>query len=576
MAELTTSRPAPWSSHQTLAQFYAIAWLRWRILINNFRRKGGAGELVGRILMYPMLAVAGLLPTLGAGVLAWYFASHAHLARISWLLWGAFILCQLLNINLGRPGTTFNPNELIRFPVRLRSFVAIRLFFGLLAPANVLVSLMSLAIAVGVSIALPLLCLPALLALAIFAAANVLFTRMIFAWVDRWLSTRRAREVFTLLIFTVSMGFQFLNVRLNPAYNHHHRVQGFSPQRVTFAMNLYHRARPLLVYLPPELTGSALAAIPQHRPLVFLGGVVGTALFAALFLAIFALRMRKEFRGEVLSDVANAVAPVRKSKSASSAAVPIRDGLQTETSFAAVRPLRSAVGVVFAKELLYVRRNTGLLYSLIVPVVMIFLFAGRMTTRGNSLWILPGAIAYTLLSVMPLSYNSFGLEAGGAQFYFLAPVRLRDVFLAKNLLGVLLALIEVAVVLAVLAYIGARPSLQMVVLTLLWAAAALLIGLTFGNLRSVSAPKRIEFSRAAGKQASAVSAFISMGILLVAAAVGAGLFLAARLLHATWVLLPAFAALAILGLLFYLIGLRHLERYAQDHREELFAELSKP
>jgi ABC-2 type transport system permease protein len=573
MAELTASRPAPWTPHQTLAQFYAIAWLRWRILINNFRRKGGAGELVGRILMVPMLAVLGLLPTLGAGVLAWYFASHTHLARISWLLWGAFILCQLLNINLGRPGTTFNPNELIRFPVRLRSFVAIRLFFGLLAPANVLVSLMSLAIAVGVSIALPSLCFPALLALAIFAAANVLFTRMVFAWVDRWLSTRRAREVFTLLIFTVSIGFQWVNVRFNPAYNHHHRVHGLTPQRVTFAMNLYHRAHPLLVYLPPELTGSALLAIPQHRPLAYMGGVVGTALFAALFLAIFALRMRKEFRGEVLSDVANAVAPVRKSKTASSpAALRIRDGLQIEEA----RPLRSAVGVVFAKELLYVRRNTGLLYSLIVPIVMVFLFAGRMSTRGNSLWILPAAIAYSLLSVMPLSYNSFGLEAGGAQFYFLAPVRLRDVFLAKNLLGVLLALIEIAVVLAVLVYIGSRPSLQMVVLTLLWAAAALLIGLTFGNLRSVSAPKRIEFSRAAGKQASQVSALLSMGVLLVAAGVGAGLFLAARLLHATWVLLPAFAALAILALLFYLFGLRHLERYAQDHREELFAELSKP
>ena len=584
MAQLTAIRPASWTTRQTVAQFYAIAWLRWRILINNFRRKGGAGELVGRILMVPMLAVLGLLPTLGAGVLAWYFASHAHLARISWLLWGAFILCQLLNINLGRPGTTFNPNELIRFPVRLRSFVAIRLFFGLLAPANILVSLMSLAIAVGVSIALPALCLPALLALALFAAANVLFTRMIFAWVDRWLSTRRAREVFTLLIFTVSMGFQWLNVRFNPAYNHHHRVQGLSPQRVTFAMNLYHRAHPLLVYLPPELTGSALVAAVQHRPLPYLGGVVGTAIFAALFLAIFALRMRKEFRGEVLSDVANAVAPVRKSKTASTAAAlrirnglqPVYNGLQVEGASAPARPLRSAVGIVFAKELLYVRRNTGLLYSLIVPVVMVFLFAGRMTTRGNSVWILPGAIAYTLLSVMPLSYNSFGLEAGGAQFYFLAPVRLRDVFLAKNLLGVLLALIEIAVVLAVLAYIGARPSLQMVVLTLLWAAAALLIGLTFGNLRSVSAPKRIEFSRAAGKQASPVSAFISMGILLVAAAVGAGLFIAARLLHATWVLLPAFAALAVLALLFYLFGLRHLERYAQDHREELFAELSKP
>jgi hypothetical protein len=37
----------------------------------------------------------------------------------------------------------------------------------------------------------------AFLALLVFAAANVLFNRMLFAWVDRWLSTRRAREIFT-------------------------------------------------------------------------------------------------------------------------------------------------------------------------------------------------------------------------------------------------------------------------------------------------------------------------------------------------------------------------------------------
>ena len=60
---------------------------------------------------------------------------------------------------------------------------------------------MSLAVAVGIALAAPGLWLYALMAMAVFAATNVLFSRMIFAWVDRWLSTRRAREVFTAIIF---------------------------------------------------------------------------------------------------------------------------------------------------------------------------------------------------------------------------------------------------------------------------------------------------------------------------------------------------------------------------------------
>lgn len=573
MAELMSSASTPWSSRQTVAQYRAIAWLRWRILVNGFRRKGGAGEIVGRIITIPLLAGVGLFPTIGAGFVAYYFAANGQLGHVSWLLWGAFILCQLLNINLGRQGTTFDPNDLIRFPVHLRGFVAIRLFFGLLAPANVLVSFISLAIAVGVGIALPSLWLAALVALAVFAAANVLFTRMVFAWVDRWLSTRRAREIFTVLIFTLSLGFQWANVNFNPAYDHHHHHrQALSAQRITVARHLYHQAHPLLACLPPELTGSALTAANQHRLLTYLGGVAGTALFAALFLGIFALRMRTEFRGEVLSDVANAVAPVRKSRSAT---VTARPSHYAQADVAPTHGPRSVAGVLLRKELLYVRRNVGLLYGLIVPVVMVFLFAGRMSSRTNSDWILPAAIAYTLFSVLPLSYNTFGLEGEGVQLYFLAPIRLRDVFIAKNLFGMLLALIEMAVVLAVIVYIGAHPSLEMIAITLLWAGAALLIGLTIGNLRSISAPKRIEFTRAAGKQASSLSALISMGVLLVLAAMGAGLFLAARLLHLTWVLLPVFAGLLALAFVVYSVALKRLEQYALDHREELFSVLSK-
>ncbi len=220
MAELTAEAGHVTGPRLASQQFTAILWLRWRILANGFRRKGGAGELIGRILLLPLFAALALAPTAAAGFISFQLARTAHFLQISWILWAAFGLTQLLNINLGQPGTTFDPVELIRFPMPLRRFVLVRLCFGLLSPGNIIVGLISLAVAVGVSFARPDLAFIVCAAMLIFGLTNVLFTRMVFAWIDRWLSTRRAREIFTAFIFIGSLSVQYINVRFNPGFQH--------------------------------------------------------------------------------------------------------------------------------------------------------------------------------------------------------------------------------------------------------------------------------------------------------------------------------------------------------------------
>ena len=129
MAELTGDLRRYVGPRLAIGQLTAIAWLRWRILANGFRRKGGAGELIARILLFPLFAALALVPTGIAGVLAWYFTNTGQLPSVVWILWGALLLTQLLNVNLGQPGTTFDPLELIRFPMPLRRFVLVRLCF---------------------------------------------------------------------------------------------------------------------------------------------------------------------------------------------------------------------------------------------------------------------------------------------------------------------------------------------------------------------------------------------------------------------------------------------------------------
>ena len=585
MAQLNPSAPgpaaAPTPPPRTSQQLRAIAWLRWRILANGFRRKGGAGELIARIVVLPLFAGFALLPTAAAGFFAYTLTHGGHLDRISWILWGAFALTQILNINLGQPGTAFDPIELIRFPLPLARWVLIRLCFGLLSPGNLLVGLVSAAIVVGITIASPHMFLPALFALVIFGLANILFTRMVFAWVDRWLSTRRAREVFTAFIFLVSLGIQALNARYNPGFNHgRHRYAASA--KASFLIAFAHRAEPVLKWLPPNLTADSLQSIAHGNPADFLLRSLLCACFGTLFLWIYTVRMRTEFRGENLSDAANLTHPAVKK------AVPSDTGPHTPGPLAAVAPVAPAAPAALAagwlpptlapllgKELLTLRRNTGLFYGLVAPAVMVFLFAGRMSSRGDSHWVLLAAVAYALLGVAPLGYNSLGLEGTGAQFYFMAPVPLREVFFAKNVFSLLIALLEVLLVTVILSYVSGRPSPLDCASVLLWAIGTLLVSMTIGNRRSLAAPRKVNPGRTMNKAQSPLSTYISLGVMIGCAALGFGAELLSVFLDRLWigpVLMMAFAAGAAV---LYDNGLRSIEAYALEHRDTLFEELGK-
>jgi ABC-2 type transport system permease protein len=568
--------PTAWSSAQTRAQFAAIAWLRWRITVNGFRRKGASRELVGRILLY--IVFGGFFFGILAATFAFTYllASHGPLSRISLVLWGIFILCQLLNIQLGQPGTTFDPTQLIRFPLSSRIYTAVRLCFGILTPANIVGTLMALTVAIAITFSIPALWLYALIAMAVFAAANVLFSRMVFAWVDRWLSTRRAREIFTAFIFAGSIGIQWANFTFNPAYNHHHThgMSAAAQQRLEMGAKLYHHAQPFLAVLPPGLTTTSLLDAHSANLSGFVLYTFGCALFAAVFLGVFALRMATEFRGETFSDTANA-AP-RAAKKISAAPRPSLAVSPTASTISSFNfGLPPVVLAVLGKEILFLRRHMGLLYGLIMPIVLVLFFANKLASRSNSFWVFPAAVAYTLLAIGPLTYNTFGLEGAGAQFYFLAPVHIREVMLGKNILSFGMAAIEILTVFGIVCYATAAPSLSIAVATLLWAAGTLVINATFGNRRSISTPKKINPQRMANKQASQVSGFISLGVTLAGAAFAIAVFVITLWLHLQWLMIPVFALYAAGCLYTYIRNLRLLDAFAIDHREELFLELCK-
>jgi ABC-2 type transport system permease protein len=566
--------PQTWTTTQTRAQFAAIARLRWRITANAFRRKGGGGELAARIITYPIFACLAFLPTAGVGAGAYFFTSDNHLDHLSWLLWGTFIVAQLLNIQLGQPGTTFDPTQLIRFPLGASTYTAVRLFFGVLTPANVIATMMSFAIALGVTIATPSLWLYAFVAMAVFAATNVLFSRMVFAWVDRWLATRRAREIFTALIFVFSLGIQYLNFTYNPAYNHH-QTHAAPTQKLNAFSNFYHLAHPYLRMLPPELATESVISAQQNHPFGFFNETLGDAGYAAIFLAIFALRMRSEFRGENLSDAANSIATPKKARKTSTASThsPPLIAPQTTPGTFGINPTSAAQ---WGKELLYVRRNQGILFALVMPMAISIFLCIRWSSRGSASWVFPAAVAYVMTGLLQLSFNSWGLEGAGSQFYFLAPIRIRDVMFGKNLMSFALAGLEIFTMLAAISYIGQLPPITTIFATILWAGGTLLYSTAMGNHRSLASPKKIKLSATAKKQTSPLSGLITLGIMMAAAGIGAGVLLLALFFHLQWILLPVFAAYAAGGFFVYTRILSNIDSFANSHREELFLELCKP
>jgi ABC-2 type transport system permease protein len=553
----------PWSTAQSRAQFTALAQLRWCIFRNGFRRKGGVGELIARIIFFPFIGIFAIGPIIGAGIGAYYIVSSHRLSLLPVLTWGIFLLWQLVSINIAPPALSFDVSTIIRFPLSFPRYLTARLFFGLLGASNVIGTLALIASDIGIGVARPSLLPWATLLLVTFALANIFFTRMIFAWIDRWLSTRRARELFTAFLLFASLGGQYLNVTLNPGLQTgtHHKLTNHLPS----LLHLYHRLQPVTAYLPPGLTATSISSFSRGHLAASTATLLGLAAFGALFLAIYAWRMQHEFRGENLSELALSHPP---------ASHPVSQPPVAISHFTRTFGLGPTLSACLQKELIYLRRNTNQLYGFIAPIVMVFLFAGRVGSSGRfGDFVFPAAIAYSILGISVLSYNSLGMDGPGIQLYFLAPASLRDVFLAKNIIGFLLNLIELGLIYAVISIVAHPPSLIVGLATLCWLLFATFTNGAIGNLRSLMAPKKIDLSKVSRKQTSQLSALIALTVVLACFGLGWAVVLLSTSLHRLWLMLPLFLILAVVGFAFYTYVLNRLPLIALDHREALAEEL---
>jgi ABC-2 type transport system permease protein len=182
-----------------------------------------------------------------------------------------------------------------------------------------------------------------------------------------------------------------------------------------------------------------------------------------------------------------------------------------------------------------------------------------------------GVALYVHLATQTFWLNGFGWERGGARLYFVAPLRLEQVLVAKNLVvGVLGLGIHLASVLAMVLAGGLAPG---------WALAgtlALHLGaapwfLAPGNAVAIWNPRSAPLSLARSGTLPALSALAGMVIFTGVAGLFALPVLLALRLDLAWLLPPAWLALGALGGLLWWRSLPAAARLLQARREELLA-----
>jgi ABC-2 type transport system permease protein len=540
-------------------QFSAIALVRWQLFVNSLRTLSGRMEVVARGFIFFGFGMGAIIGSIGLGFSAWYFVSSGRVDWLPLLLWPVLLFWQLFPVMASAFTENLDSSNLLRFPLTFPSYFLIRIAYGSLDPSTALGSLWLLGMAIGIASASPALFVIAAPVLLLFAIFNILLARMFFTWVERWLAQRKTREIFGVLFLFMVIGVQFIG----PFIRH------FGSRSQPALSRVVVETLPVERLLPPGLAAQSIAHFWRAEYALAFGS---TALLCAYTLAVLwllNLRLRAQYRGENLSEaMARTAAPAAKQE--------IQLGWN-------VPGVSGPVSAVLEKEIHYLSRSGPMLFTLLMPVVVLLIFrfsSGKTDSAGGLLGhasdlAFPVGAAYTLLILTNLVYNSFGADAAGIQFYFVSPVRFREILLGKNLTHSVVLVVEMVLVWAGACLLYRPPSFAVLLATISGVFFALIVNLTAGNLFSVYTPKKVDLSALGRQRASQVTALASLGIQAVVLGLCALAILVARAYHHIWLAAIIFIALAAVALAIYFLVLNRIDAIALQRREPMIAELCR-
>jgi ABC-2 type transport system permease protein len=493
------------------------------------------------------------------------------------VFWFVFFLWQVVPIMLASFQEQFDLGTLLRFPVSFSSYYFLYVVFGLSDVSTIIGGLCCLGIWVGVTIARPELMAWTAVGLLMFAVFNVLLVRAIFAWIDRWLSQRRTREILAALFMAFFLSFQLLNPAV---WQHGHRGAARRGQEREEIRRLLDEpwvktADAVQRMLPPGLAGLALRQAAEQKSVSGLESLAALGLFTFAAGGVLAFRLRAEYSGENLGAAparSKAPAPIAK-------ATEIRE-FEAGRESAAGNRTSGVIAAVLEKEMRSLLRTLPLLYAIAAPLLMVLIISGTFLRGGlhphaSSAFAFPLCVFFAQLGFHQMFSNSLGAEGPGIQLYFLSPTPLRTVLLAKNLFHSVLYCFTVVIAGFLATVRLGQPTGLMASVTASWILFLLPCNLAVGDLLSFVMPFRINPGRISRQRVSQGSAFLSLALQVAELAVGVAVYEACSLGGVPWLAIPVFLALAAIAVFVWLRILRNADDIAARRKDQLIATLMK-
>jgi ABC-2 type transport system permease protein len=549
LSHAETANPA-----STALQIAAVARFRYQLFRNSLRTLQGNVELLSRAIISLFYAIGGFGAGFGLAAAAWYFTSQHHEESLAFLLWPIFLFWQLFPIMSSAYAESLDSSTLLRFPLTYRGYAMIRVVDGSFEPSTLMVMLWLLGIMSGITYANPSLSPWAALVLLAFILTNVLLTRMVFAWIERWLAQRRTREILAVTFFLVIISVQLIG----PLASGYH---GRSSPGIVF---LAARVAAVQKALPPGLAAESIATMSRGQITTAIEALGLCLVYAAAFFWVLHVRLSAQYRGENLSETL--MSHARPDHAA-------RAGWS-------VFGLAAPVAASFEKELRYLSRSGPMLLTLIMPVFMLLVFRVGPTGKYGFLARTPASAfpvgaAYMLLMLSNLIYNSFGGEGAGIQFLFASPARFRQIVLGKNLAHMTIFWLEVVIVWVTVCLLYRPPTLEMTIATISGVLFAAPVNLAAGNLLSIYSPKKIEYVTFGRQRASQTTVLASFAVQLSVLGLCALVLYLSRQHGGLWLAALVFLCLGTLAFVGYFLVLDRVDKLALDRREVLIGELGR-
>lgn len=527
----------------------AIVWAQYRVLFNFLTR--GAKNVVSTIFTAVFtLGWYGVF-AFGAFLLAKIASNPSdveqmHLILAPLLLLGV-IYWQIIPLILVSTGSSLDLKRLLPYPIPVRDLFFLEVVLRLTTGIEILIAVGGVLIGLLLN---PNVRLWALLGLIPYMLFNLFLAAGTRELLMRLLSKRRIREVLVLLLVLLSATPQLLLVMGGDKF---------------ISKKNFMELVPLWRYWPWTLAGDlALGMFSWDRLAAMIAWVAVAYWFG-----------RTQFESGLRFDQEAAKARPNKDSSEKSR----WDGLLSWPS----KILPDPLGMLLEKDLRVYARSArfrlvflmGFTFGILIWFPMALGHDSRADTfmgRHFLAWV--SLYAVLLLSEVAF-WNVLGFDRGAVQAYYVMPVPLRQVFIAKNMVALLAVSLELFMITMVYLVMRMKVSLPLVceaiTLTLLFA----LYFSAMGNLNSVMNPRPADPSQSwRNSNQSRGAAYLLLMYPVTMAPVGLA-FLGRWAFQSEWGFYGVALVLMVIGAIVYWVSLDSTVQNAFDRRESIVTKMSR-